>query len=375
VRAWREDTHIQVSITDSGPGIKPEDQARLFEPFQQLDTSIRRRHGGSGLGVNISKHFVEMHGGRIWMESQLGVGTTFVVSLPIALPDPGGGDGGSARRWINPYQEYVPRTRLRVAPVPEMSARYIVLEQGQVLSRLLRRYLQDAEVVSATTWQTALELAAESPPTAFLVNTAAQPTMPWAHDAAGDVAQNGVPFDTPLFACWLPDDASRQLGVQRYLVKPVSGLALFDAVRDVCPTARTILIADDEPDLLRMFRRVLAAAEGEYRVMTAESGVDALALLRETAPDLLILDLIMPGMTGFDLLKEKAQDPALAQIPVIVISSRDPNQQPIVSTQLLVARGGGLSARTLLDCVQALTGLLAPTSRPLRPAPPGVEGA
>ena len=79
----REKTTCVVSVTDTGPGIAPEDQERLFEPFQQLDSSIRRRHGGSGLGLSISKRFVEMHGGKMWLESEVGVGTTISFSLPL----------------------------------------------------------------------------------------------------------------------------------------------------------------------------------------------------------------------------------------------------------------------------------------------------
>ena len=119
VRAWLDDTQFMLSVADTGPGIGTEDQQRLFEPFQQLDASIRRKHGGSGLGLNISKHFIEMHEGRIWLESALGVGTTFTVSLPLAaMPKSMVATPGS-RRWVSPFHEYYPRTRPRVAKIPQ----------------------------------------------------------------------------------------------------------------------------------------------------------------------------------------------------------------------------------------------------------------
>ncbi len=79
VRAWKRDHRIVLSVTDTGPGIAPEQQKRLFEPFQQLGATIRHRFGGSGLGLTISRAFVEMHGGHMWIESELGRGSTFFL--------------------------------------------------------------------------------------------------------------------------------------------------------------------------------------------------------------------------------------------------------------------------------------------------------
>ena len=186
---------------------------------------------------------------------------------------------------------------------------------------------------------------------------------------------HSLPFDTPLFACWLTsDDSVQQLGIAQYLVKPVNGAMLLEAVRSLPSPARTVMVADDEPDLLQLFTRILAGAPENYRVIGASNGVEALALLRESQPDVLILDLLMPQMSGFDLLKERAADPALRAIPVIVVSSRDPSSQPIVSNQLFVARGSGLSMRDLLDSIEALTQVLTPApphERPTQPAAPG----
>jgi signal transduction histidine kinase/CheY-like chemotaxis protein len=362
VRAWREEEQLRFSVRDSGPGIDPRDREHLFEPFQQIDASIRRKYGGSGLGLNISKQFVEMHEGRIWLESEPGQGTVFHVSLPLAAP-PQPVEPVAARRWVHPYNTYTPRTRPRVAPVPEVRARYVVMEHGRTLERLLSRFLDNVEVVRVQSVAEALHVLGESPARAFVVNSALLPRTAWSGDSLGS-----LPFDTPLLACWLPGDSAVELGARRYLVKPISSQDLQEAVQSLGPQVKTVLICDDEPDILRLFLRMLSGLPHGYRVLTATNGVEALAAMRELRPDALVLDLLMPEMTGFELLQEKEKDALLAPIPVIVVSSLDPFSQPIMSNQLYVSRGNGLSARELLQCIQSLTAVLVPDP-PAHPAP------
>jgi len=104
VRVRQEQNELMVTVTDTGPGIAPADQQRLFQPFQQLESSLRHRSGGSGLGLTISKRFVEMHGGKMWLESQVGVGTTFGFSLPVQTPTVPALAEDGALRWFSPYE-------------------------------------------------------------------------------------------------------------------------------------------------------------------------------------------------------------------------------------------------------------------------------
>lgn len=370
VQAGRAGEQLLLTVTDTGPGITPEDQQRLFEPFQQLDSSIRRKHGGNGLGLNISRHFIELHDGRIWLESQVGVGTTFYVSVPFDAAPRSDLVAPGAQRWVSPFHEYSLRTRPRVVEVPHVARRYVVLDGGRTLLRLLDRYAGDVEIIAATQLTEALAYLSETPAHAFIVNTASL-----VDEQTLAVIPNRLPFDTPLFVCRLASDDSQQQGIASYLVKPVNQVTLLNAVRALAPPARTILIADDEPDLLRLFTRILSGAPEGYRVISTTSGAEALAHLRASQPDLLILDLIMSQMSGFDLLREKKGDLGISSIPVIVVSSRDPSSQPVVSNQLVVARGAGLSSRDLLECIESITQLLAPTApreRRVLPADPGV---
>jgi CheY-like chemotaxis protein len=202
-----------------------------------------------------------------------------------------------------------------------------------------------------------------------VVNSAPLPSAVWP-----DANWGPLPFDTPLFACWLPGDSAAELGAKRYLIKPVSSAGLQEAVQSLGPEVKTVLVCDDEPDILRLFLRMLSGLPQGYQIITATNGVEALAAMRALRPDALVLDLLMPEMTGFDLLRIKEQDPLLAAIPVIVLSSLDPFSQPIMSNQLFVTRGNGFSAHELLGCIQSLTAVLAP-ERLVHPALPAAPPA
>lgn len=363
VRVECEKGDVIISVMDTGPGIAPEDQGKLFEPFQQLDSSIRRRHGGSGLGLSISKRFIEMHDGRMWLESQVGVGTSISFSLPRKMPGLGTFAGSDARRWFSPYSEYEYRARTRrsKAPAPSVSPRYVLLEQGETLQRLFARYLDEVQTESVEDIEAAIAELNHSPAQALVVNAPLLGSTP-----APLEQLTRLPYGTPALACWVPgdDDVAKQLGVVRYLVKPIARDALLSALRDLGEHVRQVLLVDDEQEVLRLFSRMLSSTETQYQVLRAMDGRQALDLLRKRQPDVMLLDLIMPGMNGFQVLREKSRDASIRDVPVLVVSSRDPRGDPIMSDTLTVARGGGLSVHDLLACIQAVSNALLPSVRP-----------
>jgi CheY-like chemotaxis protein len=185
-----------------------------------------------------------------------------------------------------------------------------------------------------------------------------------------------LPYGTPAIECWVPgtDGAASRLGVVQYLVKPISRDVLLAAVDGVGSDVDSVLLVDDEPEAVQLFARMLASADRRYRVSRAVSGARALDLLRERRPDLMLLDLIMPGMDGFQVLSEKARDPEIRDIPVVIVSSRDPSGEPIASDTLSVTLSGGLSIRDIMACIGAVSEAVSPPARlggPERPGRPG----
>jgi signal transduction histidine kinase/CheY-like chemotaxis protein len=361
LKAWHEGDEVVVSVTDTGPGIAPEDQKRLFEPFQQLDTSLRRPHDGSGLGLSISKRFVEMHGGRMWLESEVGVGTTFLFSLPARTTSPAASaDSDEVMRWFSPYLEYEARARQSKAPVPALPPRFIVLEQGDTLRRHLTRYADGVETVAVRSVDEAVAELSRTPARALVVNAPPFGEQPVSRQQLAD-----LPYGTPAVTCWVPgeDEAARRLGVMRYLTKPIQRETLLEALEDLGDDVETVLLVDDRPDAVQLFARMLSTAGRRYRVLRARNGDRALSLLRQRRPDVMLLDLIMPGMDGFGVLQEKSQDPAIREIPTVIISARDPAGEPIIGDTLNVTRGGGFSVPDLLACIRAVSGILSPSIR------------
>ncbi|MGQ9681246.1 MAG: ATP-binding protein [Anaerolineae bacterium] len=353
VRAWQEGTDVVVSVADTGPGISAADSQRIFQPFQQLDGSIRRRQGGSGLGLSICKHFVELHGGHIWLESELGKGSTFLFRLPIlpSLPQ-----ADAPTRWLKPGWEYEQRTRRSKAPVPDARPRLVILESGTSLRHLLTRHLDGVELIAATDVEEALGKVGSESAEALLVNG---PSL--VEELAAIREARAMPHGRPAIVCSLPgiDEAANSLGVDDYLVKPFPPERLLATLQRMQINSGTVLVVDDEPEALRLYWRILSSGGHDYRVLTAANGEEALELLAEK-PDVVLLDLVMPEMDGFRFLTARNQDPALRRIPVVVVSARDPTGQPIVSDALAVMQGGGLSAHQLVACLEAILGVLVP---------------
>ena len=228
IRVVREEEQLVISVTDTGPGIAPDNLARIFEPFQQLDNSIRRLHGGSGLGLNISKRFIEMHGGKMWLESQLGTGTTFYFSLPL-IPTISEITPQNARRWFNTFEQidYHLRTRTFKAPIPSLIPRLVILEKGKGLQRLLARHLNNYEIVSVVSLADAATELNRSPAHALIVND-----LSLDDPIALKAMLSLFPFGTPTIRCQVPgeDQTSSRMEIVRYLVKPISRESLLAAL-------------------------------------------------------------------------------------------------------------------------------------------------
>jgi len=360
LRAWQEGDDVLVSVADSGRGVSMDDLSRLFQPFVQLDGSVRRHWGGTGLGLSISKRLVELHGGKIWAESTENVGTTFHFRLPLNLEH---SQRGGFSRWLDPDWEFLQHPHPAGVPKPAVAPRLVVVDQGVSLSRLLARYMQGVEIISAQSLEDGLTQARSGPTIALLINVVS------VEEALGSLLSGAESSrDLPLIVCSVPgvDQEKGALRISDRLVKPVSRESLLGALDRLELRKGTILIVDDEPDALQLFRRMLASSGRGYQLLTARDGREAMDVLSDHRPDVILLDLLMPNLDGFRFLEARSQHPRLSGIPVVVVSARDPGGQPIVSGTIAVTWGHGLSIRQLLATIEALT-------RASRPAEPSAD--
>ena len=296
VRTWQDGNSVTVSVTDTGPGISQDAQQRIFIPFQQADQSIHRRYGGTGLGLSISQSFVELHGGKMWVESQIGKGATFYFTLPINTPVDLKSD---VSRWFSPHFYYEEKLHRSSIPPRQIQPRFVVVDPGGAMPRLLARYMDDVEVALTDSVETAVQLISQTPVQALLINAHS------INETLAQVKSANIPYGTPVLFCSMPgpSDAARSLGVLNYLIKPISRKVLIHTLQQLAAPARTVLIIDDELDVLQLFRRMIISEDQDCRVITASNGKHALQILQHERPDVILLDLVMQEMDGYQLLK------------------------------------------------------------------------
>jgi len=308
LRAWRHDSQVQVSVSDTGIGITPENQGKIFEEFRQLDGSLARQHDGVGLGLAISKEFVEMHGGRIWVESE-GIpdrGSTFSFTLPLAQ-----GEGGTV----------MPVDGWRLQPPPPGGPVYTVvaISEDASISHLLERALDGFQVVALKEMKQLPALCEELRPLAVILSPSPAEERQQLQRLQSELAGR----DVPVILCPLggQERLASSLGVRDYLVKPISRDAFLSALERLGDSVRRVLIVDDDPRVVRLLARMMRSAGREYEVSRAYTGRDAWAKL-EGQPHLVVLDLIMPEVDGYMILERMRQKEALRDIPVIVVTAK-----------------------------------------------------
>ncbi len=345
VRIAPRDGHVAVSVSDTGPGIEPDDAQHIFEPFTQAATSLWRDTGGSGLGLSISKQFVELHGGRIWLESQPGVGSTFSFELPIVPP---AGPPTGPTRWMS--EEWIWRERRsRTAPAGgPPRPRLVVCDPSGDLAAALRRLVDDEIEIASVSDPGILRREVEACPAHAIFVNAPAPERLW--PAVCTVKQQVA--DTPVFGWSVQPQLRRvtEAGAAGYLVKPIERHDLEQALQQALSPARRVLIVDDDPDVLRLWSLMLRTCDQGLEIVTATSGAEALEKMRSSPPHLVLLDVVMPGMDGWQVLAHKRQDATLRDIPVVLVSAQDPVEQPPTSPGLLLAPGEAIPLSRLLRC-------------------------
>jgi signal transduction histidine kinase/CheY-like chemotaxis protein len=332
---------VLFSVADTGIGIAAEDLGRIFEEFQQADGTRRRRHGGAGLGLAISRRFVQMHGGRIWAESQIGKGSTFYFTLPTIDKGEVAGTGDHGP------QASVARVEPEQAPV------LLVITHNPAGAGLISRYLPGCRTIVLPELSQARATAERLLPQGILIDVLHEPLD---EDGLQALADEWALPRTAFIACPLPGEGvlQRSLSVAGYLIKPVTREQLWDTLRPLGEEIDRILVVDDDRDFARLVTRMLDHPVRRYQVHTADSGRRALDVLRTQSIDLILLDMVLPDMEGAQVIHAVRARPEWAEIPIVVVSGQDETMVKAMTTgPLLLARSNGLTPAELLRWLQS----------------------
>ncbi|MGB7281277.1 MAG: response regulator [Candidatus Acidiferrum sp.] len=309
--AFPVDGAVRVEVRDSGPGIPPEEQQRIFEAFYRMGDADKKVEG-TGLGLAITRRLVELHGGKLGIESQLGSGSCFFFTLP-------------ASETVEKEQPPANRGEIQL---PE-SVRILVIEDDRAAAQLLQSHLNSAgyDVVHCDLPAHALQMAADLQPDAVTMDVIMKPVNGWELLSAfkADPRTSHIPVVLVTIVDQPATGAS--LGADEYIVKPVNKATLLAAVerclsqrKHIGRTRPILVVEDDAPT--REFVAELLSKKG-YVVTTAADGAEARSQVAASVPELVILDLILPGVSGFQLLAEWRTHSRTADLPVFVLTSKD----------------------------------------------------
>src|SRR5262245_11312850 len=336
---------LMVTVADTGVGIALEDRERIFDSFQQ-GNRLSGQSEGTGLGLTLSKRIVELHGGEIWIESEVGEGSTFGFLVPAGPQEP----------------TSVPQAAdLDSGPIPEMAPgpgpTVVVVEDDRRSFDLLRAYLEAAgvRVIGARDGEEGLDTVRRLSPAGVILDILLPGIDGW--EVLAQLKADPQTAPIPVIVVSMLDERGRgfALGAAEYLVKPVGKEQLRAALHRAAAMPErkhTVVAIDDDPLAIELVRANLET-EG-WTVLGAASGQEGLALIRERQPSAVLLDLLMPGMDGFEVVEALRAEPDTKSIPVVILTSKSMTPQ---DKERLQGRITYVARKTEFD-LSGLAGLL-----------------
>jgi len=299
---------IVIRIIDSGIGMTPDQMGKLFEAFAQADASTTRKFGGTGLGLAISRRFCRMMGGDITVESEVGKGSTFTVRLPARVADP--------RDQVK---------QLAVAISDSDAGSVLVIDDDLRVHDMLQRSLakEGLRVLMARSGEEGLQMARQFHPDAITLDVMMPGMDGWA--VLAELKSDPDLADIPVVMLTMVDDQNMgySLGANDYLTKPIDRDRLAAVLKRYAgpDEAQVALVVEDDADTREVTRRMLELAG--WTVMEAENGRVGLQRLATSRPSVILLDLMMPEMDGFEFVAELRSQPEWKRIPVVVVTAKD----------------------------------------------------
>lgn len=310
---------VELAVSDTGVGIDEADLGKLFSPFVQLDARLERRYAGTGLGLMMVRRLTELHGGMAAVESVAGAGSRFLVWLPLRQELPAGEAVSEARPSLlkGPLNSGAPR-----------GSEVLVVEDDQAAFELIRSQLAAGELsaVQATSAETAWQALRENDIRLILLDILLPGIDGWAF--LSQLKESPDHASIPVIIVSVVADTQRgiSLGAAEVLQKPVGRTELLAALSRAGlfsngTGGRRILVADDDPYAVEILAMHLA--EAGFETLRAYGGSEAIAVARKERPNIIVLDLLMPEVGGFEVVEALRSHPDTADIPIVVLSAKE----------------------------------------------------
>ncbi len=306
---------LLVEVSDTGIGISAADLKRIFHEFQQVDTGANRQQQGTGLGLTLTRSFATLHGGDVTVDSELGKGSRFTIDLPIAGPSPVAAEKASSNGAVEHVDASLPLI--------------LVVEDDPASAELLARQIHKVgfRTQNARNGADAIAMAKAHRPVAITLDIMLPDIDGW--EVLTRLKKDELTSDIPVIVVSVVDDPSlgTALGALDYFVKPVEAGALvgrlshFNFTRKSNGRQTRVLVVDDEAANRDWLKNVLEPAG--FRVTLAGGGREAIRLAKATKPDLIMLDLLMPDVNGFDVVEALSGSAATRGIPIMVLTAKN----------------------------------------------------
>jgi hypothetical protein len=359
VSAKRLDDAVEVSVADTGIGIAPSDQSRIFQEFQQVDSGVGRQQQGTGLGLSLTRRFAMLHGGDVRVESELGKGSVFTLRMPLHAVE---------RERRTPEPAPVGAHSNGNASLPLV----MVVEDDPAAAELLARQLDRAglrtEIVRSGSEVVAK--ARKLRPAAITLDILLPDLDGW--EVLTRLKNDEATSAIPVIVVSVVDNPELgiALGALDYFVKPVaardliSRLGKYNFAQNLNPADTHVLIVDDEQANRDWLEEVLQPAG--FKVISARGGAEAIELARTRKPDLVLLDLMMPEVSGFDVVEALRSDQSTRSTPIMVLTAKDltdADKRQLNGQVSTILRRGSTGAADLLGMLREV--ITHPTSETL----------
>jgi CheY-like chemotaxis protein len=301
------DNMVVFSVGDTGIGIAAEDQPRIFKEWEQIEGKLQKKAKGTGLGLPLSKKLAQLLGGDIYVKSQLGVGSTFSVAVPIRY------SGSTEAVFVPDVKRELDASKLPV----------LVVEDNREALFIYEKYLKGTEfqVIPAKDLREARQALEEFSPIAIVLDVLLQGEHSW--NLLDDLKRNPATQDIPVFVVTVVENQEKAmaLGATAFHSKPIDRSWLLGQLQTTLKRReRQILIVDDDEIARYLLRGIFSGST--YQLLEAHGGVEGLRLAKVNKPNLIILDLAMPDMNGYEVLNALKADPETRGIPVVIYTSQ-----------------------------------------------------